>query len=556
MHQDSQSLPFPQSLYVPIQNLREEKVQDVCLGLFDQEPLTHYTAALQALVDLILETLPPPSQRILIVSAGLGSLATALERLGHNVEVLTTAWESVNLESLDVIVFHESIRHLNLVQLFGRAYQALVDGGVLLLLDEVNLDHYASGYDGRPCLGYLLPLAQRCGFIVSEQQDLSSHAALTLDYYLSAVQKHREHLLQRPESTEQTLDQFAQLLNQERCAYAQGQQGYHLLCFNKDKQLRWRVAPMDEQAFLAVAQLFQKAFGHPISRELWDWKYAQGRGQGVIAWAGDQVVAHYGGITRKILYRGQPALGCQISDVMVDPTERAVLTRKGPFFLTAASQSEVSRGKHLIGYGFPNARAMKMAVRLKLYQQVGEVAEIFWPPSQKRSLLTRLLLRIRRIDKTEEHGLDIIAAALWQSMSADLEDTIVGVRDSDWLRHRYLNHPQYDYHVLLLSSRLSGKPTGIFVLRQEGNRCELIDLLAPLAHFPKLIEAARAIAGLWGCEGLYGWISTSYAHNLTRCGGEQRELDVAIPTSIWTKDVDYKELQDRWWLMSGDTDFR
>ena len=580
MQQELRQLPLPGSLYAQIQALQEGEAQDVCFGLF-QNSAQDYATALSALITHILAVLPPAPKQTLILGVGLGTLLTAVARLGHHVQAVASEpayhaaaarrcdedtllppgrWEDLKLGTkgaLRRLFFMNPSAHLNLIQLFGRAYQTLTEDGTLLLVDEFAMDRYAAGYDGRPCLEYLSALAERCGLTLCERQDLSSQAAPTLDYYRQAVETHRARLLQTLDLTEETLNQFTRALDDDRRAYAEGRRAYMLLRFRKRSDLRWRVGHMDEADFPAVAELFQRAFNLPMSRKLWDWKYGEGRGQGIIAWAGDRVVAHYGGITRPLRYMGRPELGCQIADVMVDPTERGVLTRKGPFFLTAASQSEVSRGKHLIGYGFPNARAMKMAVRLGLYAQVGEIAKIYWPPSPKPpSLWTRLLMRVRRIKQTEEDRLDAIAEPLWRQMSTDLRAAIVGVRDGSWLRYRYLAHPDYDYHVLLMSARLTAKPYGIVVLREEYGRCELIDLLAPPAHFPRLIEVARSIAGLWGSEGLYCWISAGYAQTLIRCGGERQELDVLIPTSIWTEDPGPDVLRDRWWLMSGDTDFR
>ena len=90
---------------------------------------------------------------------------------------------------------------------------------------------------------------------------------------------------------------------------------------------RWQVGHVLPENFPEIAALFQEVFGHPLSRDLWDWKYGSGRGNAVAARKDGKMVAHYGGMYRDILVGGRPERVAQICDVMVHSHERGVLTR-------------------------------------------------------------------------------------------------------------------------------------------------------------------------------------------------------------------------------------
>ncbi|HXH03526.1 MAG TPA: GNAT family N-acetyltransferase [Candidatus Competibacteraceae bacterium] len=440
-------------------------------------------------------------------------------------------WQRLDTEQgiYRTLVVRDGIHHLHSLGLLTRAYARLADGGWLLLLSAFNLDNFQDGYDGLPSRERLLAQAQRCGFELEQEA--------RLDELL------RDDLQRSPAAAQRAA---------ELEAYRSGRRGYRLLCLRKGAAPRWRVAELREADFPAVAALFQAVFGQPMSAELWRWKYGGGRGSNVVAWAGGRLIAHYGSLSRRIAYFGRPQWACQIGDVMVEAHERGVLTRQGPFFLTAASQAEMVIGPHHIGFGFPNGRALKVGARLGLYTQVGSVCEVSWTPLATRPALWQ---RLRPLHGGQREQVRRAGDRLWTAMAADLGEAIVGIRDGAWLLHRYLDHPHQRYQLWLLSNRLSGRPLGLLVLRQQGERCELLDLVAPLARLPALVLAARRLAAAWGASGLHCWISSGFAHLFEACGGQAQALDIGVPNSCWVPGPPAERLRDRWWLMAGDTDF-
>ncbi len=313
---------------------------------------------------------------------------------------------------------------------------------------------------------------------------------------------------------------------------------------------RWRVGHVLSGDFAEISDLFQQVFGHPLSRALWDWKYASGRGNAVLARKHTgELVAHYGGMYRDIVLGGKPERVAQICDVMVHSHERGVLTRQGPFFLMASSWPEVYGP---LGFGFPTRRAMGVAEKLGLYTQVGQMAEVHWPPAAAR---LRLGTRVRTLAR-ESAADQALVQPLWDAMARDLKSAAVGVKNWQFLERRYFSHPQNSYDVLLVAGRLTGKPLGVMVLRRLGDACELLDVIGPLSSLALLIDQARRMTRRWALPHLHCWITTQHAQRFVDCGGTQKALDLSIPASSWTRNPRSEVFKDKWWLMAGDTDFR
>lgn len=571
-------LTYPLNVYACVLAMEEGQVDNLHYGLFDE---THPSlpAAQNRSTELILQHLPPPPCRLLEIGCGLGATLQELnkqgyqslgitpdaaqirivhERLGDQAKVVCVAFEELAAAPgcFDVILLQESAQYLSPLMLFNKAYDLLADGGELLVLDEFALKRVEPGLEGLHQLRCFVAQAMRCGFLLEHQLDLSQQAAPTVEYLLRVIPKHRSALLSSLAIPERWLDELLASLTLYRRKYAEGRFGYALLRLRRGPTPRWRIAASAAEDEPAIRQLFEKVFAQPLSPALFQWKYGGGRGRAVVARREGQLAAHYGGVSRPISYRHSPAQAYQITDVMVAPAERGVLTRKGPFFLTAASFAEMFVGfgtDHLLAFGFPNARAMRVGERLELYAEVGQLVEVYWPPEPGR--LSWNLSR-QRLKDPDDASFQRCADALWGQMRRDLPNAIVGVRDAAWLQYRYLSHPDQDYWVLLVSRRLPPRALGIVVLRQDDQRAELLDLVAPLNHIPLLVRVARHLASEWGVAELYCWISSTFAELFERCEGERRALNVSIPMIRWCEGPAPQEVCDRWWLMSGDTDFR
>ncbi len=489
-------------------------------------------------MELLLARLPKPPARVLEVVVGAETGTPPLSAFGYAVTIVTATAElfasamepavmrrvgglEAPAESYDAVVFRESTHVLDPLVGFGKSYELLVDGGALLVLGQVGLRRTESGFDPHPLLEHLLRLGASCGF----------------------------------ELVEQLAERNARLSGAEE-RDADGRYGYALLHFRKARASRWRVSYVREGDSPAVLDLFKTVFGHEMTPALWRWKYADGRGQATIAWRGDELVAHYAGVTRAILLFGVPQRAVQVCDVMVRPVDRGVLTRHGPFFLTAARFLELYTGygtKHVIGFGFPNGRVMRLAEKLGLYGEVDRITEVTWEPLAAESAAR---VHIRPLDPARPKRERRIVGRLWARMSGDLGRAIVGIRDWGYLQYRYLHHPERRYDVVLISTWLTRRPQGIIVLRRDGESCELLDLVAPLENIPVLIECARSLTARWSATRLYCWVTHHHAQRFIETGGVPVDPDIHVPWCIAVSGPSVAELKDRWWLMSGDTEFR
>lgn len=457
-------------------------------------------------VATILKMLPPAPARVLLSGAGLETLATALYAHGHDPERLISSSNQAFsravgqvAEPRQALIVGTLAAEIDALTLFAGAYDVLAIGGLLVLFAPAARHAAMAARSGVNPDDYLVAAAGRHGFSV--------HSA--------AVPGVR--------------------------------------AFVKSTCPRWRICPVHAEDVPAVLALFREVFGHEMTAAHWQWKYGEGRGAAAIARRDGAVVAHYGGVTRPILLFGRPARAFQICDVMVDLKERAVLTKSGPFFLCAASFAESAvTARSPFGFGFPNARVMRLAEKTGLYSDVGGMTEIRWQPLPDRP---RLLTRVRHLSP-DAPATDEVIDRLWKKMARDLTDSVVGVRDARYVRHRYFNHPDKHYDILAVTGRLSGAAHGILVLRQDESRCELLDVIAPLNKLPALIDQARRLLSHWGFTELYCWITRQNANRFTATGGRQYPLDIRIPTSNWIDGPAVEAIRDKWWLMAGDTDFR
>lgn len=336
---------------------------------------------------------------------------------------------------------------------------------------------------------------------------------------------------------------------------------------DQSTQSRWLAMEAVPEDSAAIRKLFEKVFKQEMSESHWDWKYQQDRGEGVVVKHGDEVIAFYGAVKRRVYCRGEPTNTLQCVDTMVDTSQRGSLSKKGPYFLAATTflQKYIGYDKpYLFGFGFPNARVMKLGEILGVQADIGSVVEVEWTPKFGEKLAGEEISLNRG-----EHG--EIVANLWESMGADLVDRIVLVRDIDYLLYRYIENPSHEYQMHLVSS--NSEVQGLIVSRIAEGRMLLLDLLGPLANYPAMIAFARDLAAQNGREQVSTWITepdTVLFSNKASIGSEQnrnvsqdslddeaivRDIGVRIPTSVCSPGPTPESLHNAWFLVAGDTDF-
>ena len=571
-------LTFPLNVYAHALLLQEGKAGYLHYGLF-QNDKTSLQAAQQFSTDLLVARLPPPPCRILEVGVGLGTTCSLLNRRGYDIHGITPdaqqiayiqkslgAGISVSCHSLEdfkarsesfgVVLFQESAQYIEPLVIFNKALDLLPPAGDLFIIDEFALKYDEAGTEGLHLLKDMMALAERFGFERVEHMDLSALAAPTLDYLLRITTIHRKNLIEDLALSDEQLARLDESNRTYHQKYADGHYGYALLHFRKKTTPKWRLRILEESQTPEMFDLIKKTFDHTMTPATRQCKYVSDSGREIGVWRDNQLVAHYGGIQRDILLFGQPQTAVQIVDVMVDATERGILTKKSPFFLMAATFLEryIGYGKpYLAGFGFPNERAMKVAERHGLYAEVGCMVEFSW------NTLSRFPLwgtRLHLIDRDQTDFAAPVVNDCWQRMAIDLQQAITGVRDWQYLQHRYLGHPHQQYQIILVKNRFSERARGILVLRYDPEGCEIVDLIAPLIEIPLLITHARRLAGMQGASRVFCRITENFAAYFAATGGNPQLLNIRIPANIWSDGPSPEMLKDHWWLMSGDKDFR
>ena len=531
---------------------------------------------LLAFIDLprLQQTRTEPLQ-VLEIGCGRGSLALQLAAAGCQVTALDcaagvldphlqaagiTTWvgdfrdfaAETSQQRFDLLILQNSARYFLPMQLLSAARNLLCDNGELVILDEfIGSTDNSHKPQPLPLTEHFLALAERLGFQTVQQEDLS---ATTLPFQQLLCRLFVQSLPQLSSITSypsEKLDALYQSLCAETAGTECGMNQHLLLRFAKTNNehcnnvLLMSAADLPASAFATV---FERSFDVKFNAELWAWKYNDGRGASVAAVRDGQVLAHYGGVVRKILYFGQPSRAVQICDVMVLPGERSFFSRKGLFFKTASTMLEQYAGYHadnLLGFGFPNIKAMHVAERLKLYEKTDELVQLTLAEDYIDGNGW-----VQQVVPLESVSSD--ANQLWAYMQAGFSEAIIGVRDADYLSYRYAQRPGQHYECIMVSAGSVIK--GLGIRRPHGEGWLLMDVLAAPEDLGDVLKVLLKPANQAGP--VCFWVTAGQLHRLESFEGlNSSDIGIQIPCNRWTHGPAADTLSKRWWLTAGDMDF-
>ncbi len=534
--------------------------------------------------DLLWAHMPAAPCRVLEVGIGLGTTlqrlqqsgytalgitpdaaqaAIARERHGAAVQVQVCRLEDLPApaQAFDLMLLQESAQYIEPLDLFEAADRLLAEeGATLLLMDEFALRREGEAHGGLHHFDHFVALAGRFGWQVDQMLDLGTQAAPTLDAIAAMVRQHRQCLVAELGVGPEQLDMLIASAGRYRALYDAGVYGYRLLRLRRQARPRLRLGAVTAAQAPAMRDLFSRSFGHEMDAATWHWKYGEGRGRALGLWQGDALVAHYAAFSRRVHLMGQPALACQVGDVMVSAEVKAGLDRQGPFHKVSASllESQIGWGRpHAVGFGFPNSRAMRVAQRLGLYAPVDAVVALSWPalPAWPDAMQAEPL-DLATLQEASLPWQELEQA--WAAMAISFADSALGVRDPAWLRQRYGRRPHVPHQAVLLRSAADQHCRGAVVLRVHEHAVELLDVVGARDQLPALVRLARHQAHGLGRERLETWVTRSHRACLDDPADPATELplDVTVPANAHSPGLSPLELQDRWFLMGGDTDFR
>ena len=571
-------LAFPLNIYASLLEQGEGQVDHLHFAVFE-DGQSDVLRAQQHATDLLRRALPPPC-RLLEVGIGLGTtlahlteegytvlgitpdaaeVELARQRHGERIQTLYTRLEDFNgtSQSWDTMLLHDSAQYIEPLALFAAADRLLKpEGASLVVMDEFALQRRDEADHGLHHLEHFCALAQRQGWRLVQRTDLSRQAAPTLDHLLRGTRTFRAELMSATGTSAEAMDQLESALLRSRALHEVGVYGYALLRFERAQPPAQNLVPVDADNAPAVRDRFLSVFKTPLSAPQWQWKYGQGRGQAVALMQGEICVAHFGGVSRQIRYFGQPALACQVCDVMVDPSANRAIVRRGPLYQVAATFLEHQIGwglHHLVGYGFPSGRHFAVADRLQLYAEVDRIDSVSWPAID-RVPPGYAAEPLREADLAPGGTVD----RLWSEMARAMTDLVLCVRDAAWLHHRYLSHPHCSYELRLVRPAPAAPAVGLLVLRVHEQHLDLLDMVADPKHFAALVAVARAHAHALGRAHVNCWITASQRHQLADADPAAQTVhatEIVVPANVHTPGPSPAKLKGRWFLMSGDADF-
>lgn len=571
---------FPLNVYARVLELREGRVDHLHYGVFDELGEAAGIAQQRA-SELLWQALPPPC-RILEVGIGLGTTLARLNSAGYEASGITPdagqaefarrrhgGQISVEVSRLEdftrdaghwqAMLFQESGQYIESVALFDAVDRLLHDGpSTLIVMDEFALQRTSDAHQGLHELHSFCAMAQRRGWRLASQLDLSSRARPTLGYLLGSTRDLADRLIADLGVSHEQLAALAESNARYQRLYDEGVYGYALLRFERERRPSDRLCNVSPALAPAMRALFGQVFGQSMSAEHWHWKYGDGRGHGIGLMWDDRMVAHYGGVTRRVMCQGEAVMACQVCDVMVDRAAQAGLARQGPMAQVAASFLETQIGwglPHRLGFGFPSDRAFGVAQRLGFYTGVDSMTRASWTPGLQASGDVAEELTVNQLAPGGRRRSAV--DGLWRQMAEALQHTVVGVRDAQWLEHRYGRRPGAAYDMFYLRRRWSRRPVGAIVLRRHDLHLEILDLVGPPAAFAALIALARHQAALHRLERVDCWITASQIHWLSDIDPQSftaTPLGITVPANVHTSGP-VAELKDRWFLLAGDADF-
>lgn len=211
---DYRGFPFPLNVLVHVLMREEGRVDFMHYGLFESEA-DSIGEAQERSTALLLSRLPSPPCRLLEVGIGLGTTFSRLTGLGYDAEGITPDPQQVAAakarfgEALrvhqaplehfvtdrryDAIVFQESSQYIESEALFRKVRDLASPGARVVVLDEFALEPI-DGPGSLHRLDVFLAAAQRRGFCLDEDLDVSRQAMPTVGWFLERIPRHRAEI--------------------------------------------------------------------------------------------------------------------------------------------------------------------------------------------------------------------------------------------------------------------------------------------------------------------------------------------------------------------------
>ena len=497
----------------------------------------------------------PDNAFVLLNGPSLQYLGQQLASAGHQVRSLNDNLESFNSDNkFDLVLIEGTYHYLQQLPLLSKARELLYESGRVLIFGEYLDDDSKRERSSIPNLSSMRQLSERLGFSILEELNFTADAGNSLGQ-ISHIAANQSSNFESSEEFEDLVSEIKKIKleidSKRRC--------FKVFCLGKEKGQRDQHALAEYDIInsfdpLEVSELFEKSFNIQFNADIWKWKYELGDGKCVISREskGGDIVSHYGGIPRHIQYFGEPNIAIQPSDVMVLSEVRRHYGKSSLFFKTAATFLEREIGNtvnHLLGFGFPNRKAMNIAIRLGLYEKTDDYVELVFPKAEGETDSLQLV----PIDiRNQQHQSSI--DSLWGSMKRGMTHGIVGDRDWRYIQYRYFDHPfsQMDLYRCVFLSNKEKEPLAAIFLKEHEQRMLIMDVICSVDRMKEVIANLNL---LFTDLELKIWITKGWIESLRTETAIENNLGIEIPCNSWNPGPSSELLYGAWWLTAGDMDF-
>lgn len=491
-----------------------------------------------------------PCSKVLLDGPSLSYLRSMLIERGCKVVSLCNCLHYSSELRFDLIVIESAYHYLEQLPLLSKARELLCESARLLIFGEYLDDDSCQERSSLSNLSSMRQLSERLSFSAVGEINFSDDAIYSIGELKKIADK------QEPEQIPVLLNQLENL----EAEFASRRRSFNVFLLRKisnpdDEYAGAEYGGIDSFDPSEISDLFERSFEAKFNYDVWQWKYELGGGKCVAVREskGGAIVSHYGGAPRGIYYFGEPKLAIQVCDVMVLPEIRRQYGRSSLFFKTAATFLEREIGntvKHLLGFGFPNKKAMNIALRLRLYEKTDDFVELIL---SKPEVPDSSLFRILPIEiKNPQHQKEI--DSLWGSMKKDMSKGIVGERHWQYIKYRYFDHPfsQSNLYNSVFVNDNAGNPLAVVVLKEHEQRLLVMDLICPVVRMKKIISG---LSNLFGQSELKLWITQGWVECVRTDEAIENKLGIEIPCNFWNPGPSSELLHGSWWLTAGDMDF-
>ena len=467
-----------------------------------------------------------------------------------------------SVSNFDCVLIEGTWARYDQLSLINMSRSLLRESGTLIMFGETIGDDLCRVSTDLANEKSLLALAERVGFQLKSAHDFSKQALNTLIIFENFLQEAGILAADLSDEQQGLKDHFRKI----RRDFEENLRLFGVYVFDLGKKSLKSHAEIEfgsKESFDSqeLSVLFEDSFSEPFDHALWAWKYSPADSRCIVARdiVSDKIVAHYGGIPRSISYFGSIELAIQPCDVMVQPEARLKYGRDSLYFKVASTFLEREIGysaKHLLGFGFPNLKTMRLSTRLGLYEETDEFIEL----SYNNSDLSDKVLNSSFINPEtdlEQFELD----SLWQTMREDFVSSIIGIRNFEYLNYRYVKHPRASAFSWLLIRDCSGLLKGLVVLKDHEGSALIMDIVGAKTDFRDiLVEVQREVISRWAEMGLGSqriklWITAGWKEVLRLPKVVEKDLGIKIPCNSWNSGPKSSGLRKAWWLTAGDMDF-